>query len=232
MPTANFGFVTGRPSTRTARDPRIARASRAVSQMPSMSRRTSPMGMDPSIGCAPGDGLIVQNAVFRSIRQALGAGSRFRCFLTTSSPPQQLVPPTRVRLVERDEDQVRGVQRPRDLLLVRLLDLDPLDRHRPLRRVDTNDLPLAAAELPARNEHLVPLPQRDRPRELPVVLLPEGGVDVGREPPVALLPVRLRRPQSLLPGLRAHHRWNLTQSCSPSRRSGATAPRLPARRAP
>src|SRR2546427_1374918 len=217
---------------RTVREPRIARASRAVSQTPSMSRRTRPTGTEPSIGCAPGDGLILQNAVFRSIRQALAAGSRFRCFLTTSSPPQQLVPPTRVRLVQRDEDQVRGMQRPRDLLLVRLLDLDPLDGHGPFRRVYTDDLPPAAAELPASDEYLVPFPQRDRPRELPVVFLPEGGVHVSREPLVALPPVRLREHQSLLPGLRTHHRWNLTRSCSPSRRSEATAPRPPARRAP
>src|SRR5436190_5865766 len=114
-----------------------------------MSRSTRPTGTDSSTGWGPGDGFIVQNAVFRSIFQDRGAGSRFRCFFAIASASQQLVPPARVRLVERDEDEVRCVQGARDLLLVRLLDLDPFDGDRPLHRIHADDLPLATPELPA-----------------------------------------------------------------------------------
>src|SRR3989442_13498641 len=200
-PPPSFGTDTTRPSTWTVRDPRIARASRAVSQYRSMSRRTSPIGMASSIPCGSGEGLRVQKAVFRSIFHDRGAGRRFRCFLTRLSAPQQLLPPSHVGLVERHEDQVRGVDGPRDLLLVRLLDLDPLDRDRALAHVHADDLPLPAAELPPRDEDLVPLPHGNRSRDLPIVLLAESGVDVGREGLVPHVPRRLRRLLPLLPRL-------------------------------
>src|SRR5438034_870679 len=54
-PTGNFGSVTTRPSTRTPRLFRMCRASRAVSQSFSMSRRIDPIGTLSPIACGPAD---------------------------------------------------------------------------------------------------------------------------------------------------------------------------------
>src|SRR2546426_7815898 len=197
-----------------------------------MSRRMRAKGTDSAAPCAPGDGLVVQKLVFRSIRHDRGAGSRFRCFLTILLAPEPFRSPADIRLVDRDEDQVRRVDGPCHLFFVRLLDLDSLDRDGDVRRVHPDDLALPASELPARDEDLVALPHGDRPRDLPVELLPEGGVDVGGQRLAPLVPRRLRGPLPLFPGLRAHHRWTLTRLCWLSPRSGATARRPPARRAP
>src|SRR4030065_154914 len=66
---------------------------------------------------------------------------------------------------------VRAGGAPRALLLVRLLDRDPLDHDGPVDRVDAHDGPLLAPEVPAHDPHGVPLPDGKGPREADFRLL-------------------------------------------------------------
>src|SRR3990172_2028100 len=180
-PTGNFGSVTTRPSTRTPRPLRMCRASRAVSQTLSMSRRITPTGTLRSAGWGPGAGRMVQKAVFGARDEPRGAGSRFRCFFMSSGLLGEPRTPPRVRLVELRNHEVRGVNRPGHLFLVRLLDRDALDDDRPLAGVDAHDGPFAPAEAAPHDSHVVPLADGDGAREARLRLLVEPRVEVGRE---------------------------------------------------
>src|SRR5437879_12610781 len=163
-----------RPSTRTPRSLRMCRASRAVAHTFSMSLRIRPMGTLASIGCGPGEGFTTQKSVFLGIVQLRGAGNRFRCFFTVESL-LELSPAPRIRVVHPDDQEVRRVQRPGDLLLVDLLDRDPFDDDRAMDAVHGDDLPLFPAEAAPHDAHRVAFPDRQRPpaaRLRPVADLP------------------------------------------------------------
>src|SRR2546427_12244965 len=65
--------------------------------------------------------------------------SSFRALLEFPTPPGG-------RVVHPDDQQVRGVERPRDLLLVHLFDRDAFHHVLPVHAVDGHDPPLAARE--------------------------------------------------------------------------------------
>src|SRR3989442_3612325 len=154
----------GRPSTRTPRSLRMCRASRAVAHTFSMSLRIRPMGTLASIGCGPGDGFTTQKSVFLGIVQLRGAGNRFRCFFTIESPLELSSPPG-IGVVHPDNQEVRRVQWPCDLLLVDLLDRDPLDDDRSMDAVHRDDFSLFPAESPPRDANRVAFPHRQGPPE-------------------------------------------------------------------
>src|SRR3989442_13871576 len=77
--------------------------------------------------------------------------SSFRALLEFPTPPG-------VRVVHPDDQQVRGVERPRDLLLVHLFDRDAFHDDRPVHAVDGHDLALSPAEPSAHAPARAPFP--------------------------------------------------------------------------
>src|SRR5437667_9997453 len=102
----------------------MCRASRALAQTFSMSRRISPRGTLASIGCGPAEGFTTQKSVFLGIVQLPGAGNRFRCFFTVD-PLLEFAPAPWIRFVHADDEAFRGGPRPGHLLLLHLLRPDP-----------------------------------------------------------------------------------------------------------
>src|SRR6266542_4245878 len=194
-----------RPSTCTARLFRMCRASRAVSQSFSMSRRISPIGTLRSAGCGPGDGRVTQKSVLRVTVQLRGAGNRFRCFFTIPSLLEPAAPPG-VRVVQAHDHQVRRVDRARDLLLVHLLDRDALHDDRPVHPVHTDDLAFAPFEAAAHHADRIALADGDGPRHPSFRLVMQLRRDVRGRHEAFPMEGRVRRPLPLHPCLRACRR--------------------------
>src|SRR5438093_4583438 len=139
-------------------------------------RRISPRGTLASIGCGPAEGFTTQKSVFLGIVQLRGAGNRFRCFFTSESL-LELPPAPGIRVVHPDDQEVRRMQRPGDLLLVDLLDRDALDDDRAVDAVHREDLSFFPAEAAPHAADRVAFPGRQAPREVSLRFV----VDLRRE---------------------------------------------------